>query len=87
MVFCLHVRQCTTHVHDASGSQKRVSELIELELWMIVSCYVGDRKRAQVLCQEHLCSLPLSHLSSPKMLILNSFSPSLQSPFFSKGCE
>ena len=48
MVFCLHVRLCTTHVCDASGGQKKVSERIELELWVVVSCHVGEGKRAQV---------------------------------------
>lgn len=40
-VFCLHVYLCNVCVPCAYRSQKRMSDLLELELQAFVSCHVG----------------------------------------------
>lgn len=42
-VSCLHVYLCTTYMLGAGGSQKGVSEPLELGLLTAVSCHVGAR--------------------------------------------
>lgn len=37
MSVCLHVRVCTTCVSGTPGGQKKVYDLLELELWIAVS--------------------------------------------------
>jgi hypothetical protein len=39
-VFCLHICLCTVCVPGAHGSQRRVSDPLELELQFVVSCHV-----------------------------------------------
>ena len=45
-MFCLYVCLCTLCVPDACGGQKKVSDLLDLELQMIVSCHVGAESRS-----------------------------------------
>lgn len=40
-MFCLYVCLCTTCMPVACESQKRVSDPLELELQVIMSCHVG----------------------------------------------
>lgn len=49
LMFCLHVCMCTVWVPGARGGQKATDPL-ELELWVIVSRYVGSGNQTQVLC-------------------------------------
>ena len=45
-MFCLYACLCTLCVPDACGGQKKVSDLLDLELQMIVSCHVGAGSRS-----------------------------------------
>lgn len=36
----------------ACRGQKKAVDLVELELWMVVSCHVGAEIRTQVLCKD-----------------------------------
>lgn len=42
----------TTYIPGARGAQKRVSESLDLELWVVVSYHEGARNRAWVLCES-----------------------------------
>lgn len=67
--FCLHVHLRTTCVPGIHKGQKKTLDLLEEDLQMAVSCYVGFEKTYMGLLIEQ----PLSHLSSPCFLL---------SPFF-----
>lgn len=43
-------------VPDAHGGQKRELDPLKLELWMVVSHYVGTENGTQVLCKSNKCS-------------------------------
>lgn len=40
-MFCLLVHMCTTHIPGACRGQKRSSDSLELELWVVVNQHVG----------------------------------------------
>lgn len=44
-MFCLHVCVCSMYMPGALGSQKRLSESLELELSMVVSCHMGVKNQ------------------------------------------
>lgn len=54
--------------------QKKASDTLELELWIVMTCYVGAGNKTWVhlhhLCKSSKGSYPLSHLASPSHLIL-----------------
>ena len=55
------------------GDQKRALDLLgELKLEMAVSHHVGAEDQMKDLWKRSECSLPLSHLSSPKNFCKNS---------------
>lgn len=43
----------TMCVLGSSGSQKKTSDPLELELQRVVSCHVGTKNRTQVLLEKH----------------------------------
>lgn len=45
--FCLHICLCTISVPDAYGGLKRVSDALELEIQMAVSCLVNVGNKAR----------------------------------------
>ena len=53
---------------SAPGGQKQVSNSLELELQMVVSCHVGAGNLTQVLWKMNQCSELLSHFSSLKCI-------------------
>lgn len=67
-LFYLHVYTCTMCVPGARWSQKGTSDLSNLELWAVVSFYIGLGNQLQVLCKSNTCSL-LSHLSISPLYI------------------
>ena len=54
---CMYVHHMYASCHSI---QKIVSDPLELKLWMVMSCHVGD---GQVISK---CYQPLSHHSAPK---------------------
>lgn len=50
--------------------QKKASDTLELELQIVMSCYVGAVNQTWVLCKSSKGSYPLSHLASASHLIL-----------------
>lgn len=50
---CVHV--CTACVSGVLGSQKRASDALEVELWMVVSHHVGTRMGTRI-CKSNKCS-------------------------------
>lgn len=55
---CMH----TTWMHHAHRAQKKVLDPLELELWVLVSHYVGAGNRVQVLCKSNKSSKPMTCL-------------------------
>lgn len=51
-VFYLHVCMCTMGMHGALKGQKRVLDLLVLELQMIVSNHMDAGYRAWILCKN-----------------------------------
>ena len=49
---CMYVYE--PHVCCDLGSQKRSLDPLELELWMVVGCYVGSRNQTQVLWKSSM---------------------------------
>lgn len=41
------------HMPGAQGGQKMMSDPLELELLMVVSCHVGAGNQTQVLCKSN----------------------------------
>lgn len=48
----------------AHRCQKQASDLLELELWLVVSHHVGSGTLTQILCKSNKCYAPLIHLSA-----------------------
>ena len=67
-VFCLHVCLCTTCMLDTHRGQKRVSDSLQPELHMVVSCSVDAGNQTFILRKNSRGSLPLSHLSSSSVI-------------------
>lgn len=64
-MFYLSVCLCTICMLDAHIGQKKAWDPIEVELWLVVSYYVGAGSKPWVYCKNK-CSSQLSHpLSSP----------------------
>lgn len=63
-VCMMHVRMYiwTTCILDAHEGQKRVLDVLELELWMAVSHHVGSGNQTPVLCMSSQHSQLLSCL-------------------------
>lgn len=47
-----------THVYRCPWSQKRVSDLLELEFLVVVSCLMCDESHTRVLCRSRTLSNP-----------------------------
>lgn len=47
----------------------RLLHLLEIQLWMVISCDVGTRNGIWTLCERSQCSQSLSHLSSSSLPI------------------
>lgn len=60
---------CIQHVCAGAGGQKKVSEPLKLELWMIVSHCADTGNWMQILLEQLMLKL-LSHLSTPLRFIL-----------------
>jgi hypothetical protein len=56
MVFCLHAYMYTTCVFGTCGSQKRVSDPLELELQMLVSCLMVAGNQTRSSGYHHTCA-------------------------------
>lgn len=71
-IFCLHAHICTTCVPSAGGSQKRVSDLLEMEFQTILNCHVSVGNSTWVSWKSslNLRAIPpaptLSHLAGPQ---------------------
>lgn len=46
---CLYVCICNTYVPGASGGQKKVLNLLEVALQVVVNCHGGDGNRTTVI--------------------------------------
>jgi hypothetical protein len=57
---------CMSVYHGACRGQNKVSDILELELQMVVSHHVGAEAQTQVLYKSNKCSKLLSHLSSSR---------------------
>lgn len=57
-VYLFYMYKCLgcVYVHGNTRSQKRVLDLLELELQMVVSHYIGTTNKTQVLCENSKCS-------------------------------
>lgn len=51
MFACMNI----TCMSDACGVQKRVSDLLELEFWPLMSIIAVSGNRTQVLCKTSTC--------------------------------
>lgn len=52
-VFCVHVNMYTVHILGVQLLyKKRVLDILEMELRMLVNCYVGSGNGTQVLCKS-----------------------------------
>ena len=51
-IFDLYVYMCTLGMLGAQGGQNKALDPLKLELWKVVSHYVGP----QVLCKSNKCS-------------------------------
>ena len=56
---------CAPHVCSTHRGQKMASEIMKLELRMVVSHHVDAGNQTQVFCKSSQCSSALSHLSNP----------------------
>lgn len=54
MSVCLHVYMYTTFMSGAHIRQKRVSNPLELELWMVINHPVGSKYQTQALCKSNM---------------------------------
>lgn len=63
MSVCLHVRMLITSESCAYACQNRESDLLKLDLEMVVSHHVGSGNINMVFCKRNRCSKPLSYLS------------------------
>lgn len=61
-MFCLHLCLCNIRVPGAHGGERRALSPLELELWMVMDCYIGAEKPTQPL-QEQPVLLTLNHRS------------------------
>ena len=50
-----HASICASCVCSADRDKTRLSDLLELELQVVVSCHVGAGNATQVLCRESSC--------------------------------
>lgn len=55
---------CVYTMCSALGSQKRALEFLELEIQIVVKCFVGARNWTLVLWKNSKCSYPLNNLSN-----------------------
>lgn len=53
---CLHVCNYTTSISSAQEGQRRVSDLLGMELQVIVSCHMGIKSWTQILKKSSQCS-------------------------------
>lgn len=70
---CLDILPTWIYVHGVSGAdggEKRLSDLVDLEIWMVVSHHLGELNQGPLW--EQYVLLPLIHLSSPKTMIFQS---------------
>lgn len=63
-MFCMYLCLCTMCVPGTQEDQKRVSDLVPLELQSHYEPLCNFRKQTQVLWKSNLGSLPLCSLSS-----------------------
>lgn len=56
---CVHLKfyrfecfACMYFQHNTHTHKKRVLDLLEVELWMVVICYMGARNQTQVLYRK-----------------------------------
>lgn len=61
---------CVLCVPSTSRGQRRTLDLIELELWIVVSHCVGTGNQDWILCKGIKCSQPLGHLPILKKFLL-----------------
>lgn len=61
-MFCLHVCLCTTYMADSCRGQKKISNSLEVEQWLVWPTPMMLRIRPGLL---HWCSYILRHLSRP----------------------
>jgi hypothetical protein len=69
---CIYV--CVLYAYSTHRDQRRVSDPLELELQLSVSCHVGAGNGTRVLCKSSCCFLGLTHLSSSSLVSLKGFS-------------
>lgn len=62
---------CTMRMPVTWRGQKKMTDLLKLELPMVVRHCVGAWNQTRVLCKNNKCSKWLGHLSSPKSSDLN----------------
>lgn len=55
-------------------AKKRALDFLKLQLSVVMCCHVGPGDQTQVLCKNNKCSSPLSHVSSPAYIVLNTYS-------------
>lgn len=55
-MLCLLVCSCSMCMLNAHGGPKSALDPVELELQMLVSCYVDSEKPTQILCKNNKCS-------------------------------
>ena len=65
-VWMFHPRSylCTMCMLGEHRDQKRVSDTLTLELWVVLNCHVGAGNQTWALCKSNSCSNMLSHSSS-----------------------
>lgn len=74
------------YVPQISGDQKRLSNLMKLELQMVVCHHVGAGGLTQVFWKSSGCSFPLGYLSSPKLRHLKTWSRVMYWPLLDTRC-
>lgn len=52
-MFCLEVNLCTVCMPSNHGGQKKISGTLELELQMVLTNYVGDGNRTQIVWKSN----------------------------------
>lgn len=58
---CMHV--CAPFACSVEGIQKRISDLLGLDIWKVVIQHVGSRNQICTVCKSTESSKPSSHLS------------------------
>lgn len=70
-MFCLCVCLCMMCAPGTDRDQKRMLDLLELKLQMVVCCCVDSKNRTWVLWKSFQFSSPVGHLSSPKAYFIH----------------